>query len=146
MLLVRIRTMTFRTVRARGVALLFASTLVHRAASAAGEAGAPGVFYLSSGRLGAITSVLIGLTGVVSGVRALRSARRAGNETRRFPVALVAGPLAVVLGGWMVATAPGGVGTGNGLGGAVVGVVLGLIAIGLGALSRIATARAPSRR
>jgi hypothetical protein len=129
--------MMLQTVRARGVALLFASTLVHRAASAAGDAGAPGVFYLSSGRLGAIAAGLIGLTGVVSGVRALRSERRAGNGTRRFPVALVAGPLAVVLGGWVVATAPGGVGTGNGLGGAVVGVVLGLIAIGLGGLSSL---------
>jgi hypothetical protein len=129
--------MMLQTVRARGVAHLFASTLVHRAASAAGDAGAPGVFYLSSGRLGAIAAGLIGLTGVVSGVRALRSERRAGNGTRRFPVALVAGPLAVVLGGWVVATAPGGVGTGNGLGGAVVGVVLGLIAIGLGGLSSL---------
>jgi hypothetical protein len=129
--------MMLQTVRARGVALLFASTLVHRAASAAGDAGAPGVFYLSSGRLGAIAAGLIGLTGVASGVRALRSERRAGNGTRRFPVALVAGPLAVVLGGWVVATAPGGVGTGNGLGGAVVGVVLGLIAIGLGGLSSL---------
>jgi hypothetical protein len=129
--------MMLQTVRARGVALLFASTLVHRAASAAGDVGAPGVFYLSSGRLGAIAAGLIGLTGVVSGVRALRSERRAGNGTRRFPVALVAGPLAVVLGGWVVATAPGGVGTGNGLGGAVVGVVLGLIAIGLGGLSSL---------
>jgi hypothetical protein len=129
--------MMLQTVRARGVALLFASTLVHRVASAAGDAGAPGVFYLSSGRLGAIAAGLIGLTGVVSGVRALRSERRAGNGTRGFPVALVAGPLAVVLGGWVVATAPGGVGTGNGLGGAVVGVVLGLIAIGLGGLSSL---------
>jgi hypothetical protein len=129
--------MTLQRVRARGVALLFASTLVHRAASGAGEAGAPGVFYLSSGRLGAIAAALIGLTGVVSGVRSLRSARPAGKETRRFPVALVAGPLAVVLGGWVVATARGGVGTGNGLGGAVVGVVLGLIAIGLGGLSSL---------
>jgi hypothetical protein len=129
--------MTLQTVLARAVALLFASTLVHRAASAAGEAGAPGVFYLSSGRLGAIAAVLIGLAGVVSGVRSLRSARPAGKETRRFPVALVAGPLAVVLGGWVVAMAPGGVGTGNGLGGAVVGVVLGLIAIGLGGLASL---------
>jgi hypothetical protein len=140
--------MTLQRVRARGLALLFALTLIHGAARAAGEAGAPGVFYLSPGRLVAIAAVLIGLTGVVGGVRTLRSARRAGdgNETRRFSVALVAGPIAVALGGWVVLTAPGGVGTGNGLGGAVVGVVLGLIAIGLEALSRIVAARAPSRR
>jgi hypothetical protein len=131
--------MTLQRIRARRVALLVALTLIHGAASAASEASAPGVFYLSSGRLGAIAAVLIGLTGVVSGVRALRSARRAGagNGTRRFSIALVAGPLAVLLGGGVVVTAPGGVGTGNGLAGAVIGVVLGLIALGLGGFSRL---------
>ena len=42
----------------------------------------------------------------------------------------------VVLGGLIVATADGGLGTGNGLGGAVVAMVLGTIGIILGGLAR----------
>ncbi len=40
------------------------------------------------------------------------------------------------LGGLVTATSNGGLGTGNGLGGAVVAIVAGLIAIVLGALAR----------
>ncbi|MZE76985.1 hypothetical protein GTY57_08130 [Streptomyces sp. SID5475] len=48
-------------------------------------------------------------------------------------MALTAGPLAMVLGGLFAATAGGGLGTGNGLGGSVVALLLGLIATSLGA-------------
>lgn len=44
--------------------------------------------------------------------------------------------MAVALGALVAVTAPGGVGTGNGFGGAVVGVVVGLIAIALGVVAQ----------
>jgi hypothetical protein len=58
-------------------------------------------------------------------------ARRKGAVT-----ALVAGPIAVAVGGAVAATADGGLGTGNGLGGAYVAMLVGLIAIALGWLAR----------
>ncbi|MFE4332449.1 DUF6223 family protein [Streptomyces sp. NPDC056831] len=54
-------------------------------------------------------------------------ARRNGAVT-----ALVAGLIAVVVGGSVAATADGGLGTGNGLGGACVATLVGLIAVTLG--------------
>jgi hypothetical protein len=50
-------------------------------------------------------------------------------------VALAAGLLAMAIGGLVVATADGGVGTGNGLGGAIVALAVGLIAMLLGGLA-----------
>jgi hypothetical protein len=49
---------------------------------------------------------------------------------------MVLGLLGMVVSGLIVATSDGGVGTGNGLGGAVVAMVLGLIAVVLGGLAR----------
>jgi hypothetical protein len=131
--------MTVERVRARGAALLSLLMLAGRAARASVEPGAPGVFYMSAGRLGAIAAVLTGVAGAVSGVRALRvGARdRAGDARRGHSAALVAGPIAVALGGLVAATAPGGVGTGNGLGGAVVGIAFGLSATILGILASL---------
>lgn len=45
-----------------------------------------------------------------------------------------AGSIAVVLGGSIVVTAPGGFGNGSGLAGAIAAVVLGLIAVVTGGL------------
>ena len=56
---------------------------------------------------------------------------------------MMLGLTGVALGGLVVATSDGGVGTGNGLGGAVVAIVLGLIGMVLGGLAR---ARARSWR
>ena len=50
-------------------------------------------------------------------------------------VALVMGPIGLVIGGLVVATADGGLGTGNGLGGGVVAMVVGLIGMALGGLA-----------
>jgi hypothetical protein len=50
-------------------------------------------------------------------------------------VALVAGPLAVVNGGLVLAVANGGPGTGNGVVGGAGALVLGLIALLLGGLA-----------
>jgi hypothetical protein len=43
--------------------------------------------------------------------------------------------IGAVVGAVRVATSPGGIGTGNGLAGAIMAVVLGLIAVALGALA-----------
>jgi hypothetical protein len=48
----------------------------------------------------------------------------------------MAGLIAVLVGGSVAATADGGLGTGNGLGGAYVAMLVGLIAITLGWLAR----------
>jgi hypothetical protein len=128
-----------RRVRGRSVALLCALALAGgSAAHAQGEAAAPGITYMSLGRLAASTAVLVGLAGVVIGARALRrSAGGVGSDDKRLGpiVPLVAGLIGITLGGLVVATAPGGVGTGNGLGGAIVALVVGLISTLLGGLA-----------
>ena len=45
------------------------------------------------------------------------------------------GPIGLVIGGLVVATAEGGLGTGNGRGGGVVAMVVGLIGMALGGLA-----------
>ena len=50
-------------------------------------------------------------------------------------MATVLGLIGILLGGLVVATSDGGVGTGNGLGGAVVAMVLGLVGVVLGGLA-----------
>ncbi|MFD5424177.1 DUF6223 family protein [Streptomyces sp. NPDC127084] len=102
---------------------------------------AASVYTVSVGRVGAFLSALAGLLGSVSGGLALARtstrgrivtwARRNGAVT-----ALVTGPVALVVGGTVAATADGGLGTGNGLGGAYFAMVLGLIAVTLGWLAR----------
>jgi hypothetical protein len=82
------------------------------------------------GRLGATTGGLLGLAGVVIAVLALvRPAGRPGaaKGSRRAAVALTAGLISMALGGLVAATADGGLGTGNGLGGAYVAMLLGLL-------------------
>ena len=47
-------------------------------------------------------------------------------------MALVLGPIGLVIGGLVVATADGGLGTGNGLAGGIVAMMVGLIGMALG--------------
>jgi hypothetical protein len=86
-------------------------------------------------RIVASLSVLVALIGAVTGGRALA---RAANRRHAALLALVLGPIALVSGGLVVATAKGGLGTGNGLAGGVVAMMVGLIGMALGcvALSR----------
>ena len=104
-----------------------------------------GVLAESSGRLGAAAAALIGLIGAVIGGRAL--ARAAGRTTvrtgiapagrqRGAEVAMMLGLVAIVVGGIFVASADGGLGTGNGLGGAIVAMLFGQISTILGGLAR----------
>lgn len=111
------------------------------AADTSAQPVAADLYTVSVGRVGASLSALIGLLGsVCAGLALARTtargrvvawARRNGAVT-----ALVTGPVAVVVGGTVAATAEGGLGTGNGLGGAYVAILLGLTAVTLGRLAR----------
>ena len=87
---------------------------------------------LGTGRTIPTVAAIIGLVGVVFGGLALfrSSWFRLGG-----PASIGIGLISAIVGGLHTAYAAGGVGTGNGLAGAVVAVVLGLISVGLGALS-----------
>ncbi len=91
---------------------------------------AASVYTLSPGRIGAMLAGVIELIGVIAGARALARGARRGAIA-----ALALGPIALVVGMTVVATAKGGLGTGNGLGGGVVAIVIGLIGMTLGALA-----------
>jgi hypothetical protein len=93
---------------------------------------------MSTGRLGSIVAVLLGLIGVVVGGLALgRPASRIGTGSGRLGAfgALAGGLIGMALGGLVVATSDGGIGTGNGRGGGYVALVVGLIAVVLGGLA-----------
>jgi Family of unknown function (DUF6223) len=97
---------------------------------------------LTAGRFGATVAALIGLIGAVIGGLALaRTIRPAADvddvdAKRRATVATVLGLVAVVAGAGFAITADGGLGTGNGLGGAIVAIALGLVGVVLGVLAR----------
>jgi hypothetical protein len=92
------------------------------------------VIAASSGRVGAFAAGLVGLASLVIGGLAVA---RAGERRRsRATVAMGLGLIAIAGGGLVVATSDGGVGTGNGLGGAVVAVVLGSVGTILSGLAR----------
>ena len=104
-----------------------------------------GIFAASSGRVGSSLAIVVGLIGIVIGGRALaRPAGRSRSHTdvgatdtrSKAPVAMVLGLISVIVGGLTLATADGGVGSGDGIAGAVVAMVLGLTAVVLGGLAR----------
>ncbi|GAA4869003.1 DUF6223 family protein [Actinomycetospora straminea] len=89
-------------------------------------------YELGVGRTVPTIAAVVGLAAVVVGVLALA---RPGARGR--PVAaLVLGLVAALVGGLHAMNAAGGLGTGNGLAGALVAVVLGLIGAALGGLAR----------
>ncbi|MFG2332566.1 DUF6223 family protein [Streptomyces sp. NPDC048604] len=107
------------------------------------------VYTMSAGRIGASLAAVLGLAGAVLAWFAGRGGRggrsgRSGDASwagrHGVLVALIAGPLGFLVGGLVVVTAEGGLGTGNGLGGGVVAMVFGLLstALGLRARSRAA--------
>ncbi|SMD26971.1 DUF6223 family protein [Kibdelosporangium aridum] len=87
-------------------------------------------YELGVGRTVPTVAALLGLTSVIFGGLALARSRRTG-----MIVALVLGPISMIVGGVHGANAAGGLGTGNGLAGAIFAVVLGLIGVVLGGLS-----------
>src|SRR5829696_5529296 len=101
------------------------------------------VYGMTPRRLWATTAAVLALVGVVIGGLALRrSADRIGTGKGRMAIlALVAGLIAVVNGVLNLAIAKGGPGTGNGIVGGAVALVLGLIATALGGLALVRSRR-----
>jgi hypothetical protein len=101
------------------------------------EPSATTVYGMTPRRLWATLVIVLSLVGVVIGGLALyRSVRRIGNRGRFGAiVALVAGLIAAVNGGLVLALATGGPGSGNGVVGGAGAFVLGLIALALGGLT-----------
>jgi len=92
-------------------------------------------YELGVGRTVPTVAAVLGLISAVAGVLALRRSHRTGAGRAGIIVALVLGPVGVIVGGVHGANSAGGLGTGNGLAGAVVAVVLGLIGMVLGGLA-----------
>ncbi|MGV9754912.1 DUF6223 family protein [Streptomyces tricolor] len=135
--------MSVRSVLAVSAALLLGGFLFAEPAAAdpSVQPVAASVSTVSAGRAGASLSALVGLLGAVNGALALtrpagRGRVRAWARRNGAVTALTAGMVAVVVGAVVAATADGGLGTGNGLGGAYVAMVLGLLALTLGSLAR----------
>ena len=113
--------------------------LVHAVLVAArvSEPAATTVYGITLRRFWATTVVVLALVGVgIGGLALARPANRLGTAGRlKSIVALVAGLVAVVNGGLVLALATGGPGTGNGVVGGAGALVLGLIAMAIGALA-----------
>ena len=98
------------------------------------EPAATTVYGVTARRLWATTVAGLAVVGAVIGGLALaRPASRFGTASGRL-AAIVAGLIAVVNGGLVLALANGGPGTGNGVVGGAGAFVLGLIAMALGGL------------
>jgi hypothetical protein len=100
---------------------------------------ATSAYTLTAGRSWSLVAALLGLVGVVLGVLALT---RAGTGRRRAVVASATGLVGAVIGVLVVAAAKGGPGTGYGIVGGYLALVVGLVALLLGGL---ALARSPRR-
>ena len=93
-------------------------------------------YAVTGDRVLATTAAVVALTSVVLGVVAVARTRR-----RPAVVALVAGSVGLIAGLFVIATADGGPGTGNGIVGGFVAVPLGLAAVVLGSLASTRSAR-----
>ncbi|MFG1675096.1 DUF6223 family protein [Micromonospora sp. NPDC049282] len=85
-----------------------------------------------SGRYGATAFALVSLASVIIGGLAVR---RVGAGQRGALLALATGVVGLVLSASHLALTTGGFGTGQGRAGAIAGVVLGLVGVGLGGLA-----------
>jgi len=90
--------------------------------------------YLTPGRLWSLIAALVGVIGVVAGGLALARSR-SGDTRRGAVVALAAGLLGMAGGAFVVAAAKGGPGTGYGIVGGFLALVVGLVAAALGGLA-----------
>lgn len=95
-----------------------------------------GTFVGTPARVWATIAAFVALAGVVAGGLALRSVRRAADGGRKAAVvALAAGLTGLVNGAANLAVADGGPGSGNGVVGGAVALVLGLVGAVLGGLA-----------
>jgi hypothetical protein len=102
-------------------------------------------YVLGVGRTVPSVAAVLGLISVVFGVLALvRSRRRIGRTGTPAALTLGLALISAVVGGLHAANAAGGLGTGNGLAGAVIAVVLGLIGLVLGGLAAARSRRTPT--
>ncbi len=106
------------------------------AASTVAQQAAVDTYTLTAGRLWGAAAALVALAGVILGGLALaRSVRRVGNGGRTgATAALVAGLTGMVGGALNLAVSDGGPGTGNGVVGGAMALLLGLLAVILGGL------------
>ncbi|MFS8099035.1 DUF6223 family protein [Lentzea alba] len=95
-------------------------------------------YEMTAGRAWSLVGAALGLVGIVFGALAL-------SRRRGAVVALVAGVLGAALGVMVVLMAKGGPGTGYGIVGGYVSLVLGLAAVTLGGLAKRKGARAGAR-
>jgi hypothetical protein len=113
------------------VLLALAAPVAEQVCTTPAECAGQGVdtFIGTPERIWASVAALVALVGVVIGGLALaRSRRRIGNGGRKGAiVALVAGLTGVVNGAVNLAVADGGLGTGNGVAGGALALVLGLV-------------------
>jgi Kef-type K+ transport system membrane component KefB len=99
-------------------------------------------YTLTGDRIVATAAALIALAGVIVGALARRRGRTGtGTGRRESIVAVAAGFVGMVAGAWVVATADGGPGTGNGIVGAWIAMALGVAALALGGLALTRTRR-----
>jgi hypothetical protein len=89
--------------------------------------------YLTAGRLWSLVGVALGLAGLVIGGLALARPGRVGS--RGSVAVLVTGLAGAVVGALVVAAADGGPGTGYGIVGGYVSLVIGLVGLLLGGLA-----------
>jgi hypothetical protein len=89
-------------------------------------------FTLGTGRTIPTVAAVMGLIGVVLAALALI---RPALIRLTGPISMVLSLISAAVGGLHAAYAAGGVGTGNGLAGAVVAVILGVLGIALGGLA-----------
>ena len=83
---------------------------------------------LTTGRTLTLVAISFGVLGVVLGARALRAARLS-------PATGGASIVSVGIGGWILLTADGGPGSGSGVVGAVLAMLLGAVGMVLGGLA-----------
>lgn len=93
---------------------------------------------LTTGRTLTLVAIPFGVLGVVLGARALRAARLS-------PATGAASIVSLALGAGILLTADGGPGSGSGVVGAVLAMVLGVAGMVLGGLAHLAAIRSGSR-
>jgi Family of unknown function (DUF6223) len=132
----------------RATAVVAVYGLAAPTAAQVSDQPAAAVYSMTPERLAASTATVVGLlAAIIGGLGLLRSVRRVADHGRRAAIAaLMLGPIALVIGGLVVATADGGVGTGNGVAGGVVAMMLGIIGTALGGLALARLPNALARR